>query len=277
MISMQFGKRKLQTERNAFVMGILNVTPDSFYDKSRGGFEQAEKLIQAGADIIDIGGESTRPGHTSVSVDEELKRVIPVIEKIRIKYDIPISIDTTKYQVLKAAYEAGADIYNDVSAFKSENGDLSADFVAQNNMSVVIMHSFFPFDENNETERNQNPNKNIVDEVNTFFEERINFALEKNIKKEKIILDPGIGFGKSFDENVHLIKNTDKFCNKGYPVLMALSRKRCIGTITGKQVEDRMAGSLSANIISVIKGASILRVHDVSETVDALNIMKYVL
>lgn len=277
MISMQFGQKNLKTERKAFVMGILNVTPDSFYEKSRGGYEKAEKLIKSGADILDIGGESTRPGFTKISVDEELNRVIPVIEKIRKNYDIPISIDTTKYQVLKAAFEAGADIYNDVSAFKSENGELSADFVAENNMSVVLMHSFYPFDEINEKNRNQNPNQNIVDEVNLFFKERIDFALEKKIKPEKIILDPGIGFGKSFEENILLIKNTDKLCTEKYPLLMALSRKRCIGTITGRQTEERLSGTLAANVISVLKGASILRVHDVSETIDALNIMKYVL
>ena len=269
LLTMQFGSRRITSENKAFIMGIVNVTPDSFYSESRGGIERAEQLISDGADILDIGGESTRPGYTAVDDDEEIKRVVPVITEIRKKYTIPISIDTTKYSVLKAAYEAGADIFNDISSFDYEDGEKCADFVAQKGMSVILMHRF------TEPEEKRVTNPKIVEEVSEYLEKKVAFALGHGTPLEKIIVDPGIGFGKSFEENVLLIKNTQKLCNGKYPILMALSRKRCIGTITGRTVEERLAGTLAANMLSIKKGAVIVRVHDVAETKDALNIMKY--
>ena len=269
LLSMQFGSRTITTENKAFIMGIVNVTPDSFYSESRGGIERAEELIKDGADILDIGGESTRPGFTAVDEDEEIKRVLPVITAIRKKYTLPISIDTTKYRVLKAAYEAGADIFNDISSFDYDDGEKCADFVAQKGMSVILMHRF------TEPEENRTTNPKIVEEVSQYLEKKVAFALAHGIPLEKIIVDPGIGFGKTFEENVLLIKNTQKLCKGKYPILMALSRKRCIGSITGRPVEERLAGTLAANMLSVQKGAVIVRVHDVAETKDALNIMKY--
>lgn len=268
LLSMQFGSKSITTENKAFIMGIVNVTPDSFYSESRGGIDLAEQLICDGADILDIGGESTRPGYTAVEEDEEIKRVIPVIAAIRKKYNIPISIDTTKYKVLKAAYEAGADIFNDISSFDYD-GEKCADFVAQNGMSVILMHRF------TEPEENRTTNPEIITEVSTYLEDKVKFALEHGIPLEKIIVDPGIGFGKTFEENVMLIKNTEKLCSGKYPILMALSRKRCIGTITRRTTEERLAGTLAANMLSIQKGAVIVRVHDVAETKDVLNIMKY--
>lgn len=269
LLTMQFGSRRITSENKAFIMGIVNVTPDSFYRESRGGIERAEELIKDGADILDIGGESTRPGFTAVDEDEEIKRVLPVITAIRKKYTLPISIDTTKYRVLKAAYEAGADIFNDISSFDYDDGEKCADFVAQKGMSLILMHRF------TEPEENRTTNPKIVEEVSQYLEKKVAFSLAHGIPLEKIIVDPGIGFGKTFEENVLLIKNTQKLCKGKYPILMALSRKRCIGSITGRPVEERLAGTLAANMLSVQKGAVIVRVHDVAETKDALNIMKY--
>ncbi len=268
LLTMQFGNRTISTEYNAFVMGIVNVTPDSFYSISRGGFERAEKLIEEGADILDIGGESTRPGYSEISDDEEIRRVVPVITELRKKYEIPISIDTTKFEVLKAAYEAGADIFNDISAFEGKDYEKAADFVAKNGMSAILMHRFTEPDDDHVT------NPEIMKEVSNFLEDRVTFALKHGIPLEKIVVDPGIGFGKTFEENVILMKNLDQLCGKKYPILMALSRKRCIGTITRRMVEERLVGTVAANMLSVQKGAVIIRVHDVAETKDSLKIMK---
>lgn len=269
LLTMQFGNRTISTEYKAFVMGIVNVTPDSFYSVSRGGFERAEKLIEDGADILDIGGESTRPGYSEISDDEEIRRVVPVITELRKKYEIPISIDTTKYEVLKAAYEAGADIFNDISAFEGKDYEKAADFVAKNGMSTILMHRF------TESEDDRITNPEIMKEVSDFLEDRVKFALEHGIPLEKIVVDPGIGFGKTFEENVILMKNIEQLCNGKYPILMALSRKRCIGTITRRMVEERLVGTVAANMLSIQKGAVIVRVHDVAETKDSLKIMKY--
>ena len=269
LLTMQFGNRTISTEYKAFVMGIVNVTPDSFYSVSRGGFERAEKLIEDGADILDIGGESTRPGYSEISDDEEIRRVVPVITELRKKYEIPISIDTTKYEVLKAAYEAGADIFNDISAFEGKDYEKAADFVAKNGMSAILMHRF------TESEDDRITNPEIMKEVSDFLENRVKFALEHGIPLEKIVVDPGIGFGKTFEENVIRMKNIEQLCGGKYPILMALSRKRCIGTITRRMVEERLVGTVAANMLSIQKGAVIVRVHDVAETKDSLKVMKY--
>lgn len=247
----------IQTERPAFVMAILNVTPDSFYEKSRGGLERAFQLIDKGADILDIGGESTRPGYTPVSVEEELNRIIPVIKEIRKKSDIIISVDTQKFQVFKAAYEAGAQIWNDVSFL--EQSPEAIDFIARENLSYILMHT----------------GPASVEQMNAAFEEKLKLLDSHQVSREKIILDPGIGFGKSNEESIEIIKNTDKIGDGELPVLMALSRKRCIGQMTGRETKERLAGTLAANILCVQKGAKIVRVHDLCETIDALNVMKY--
>ena len=247
----------IQTERPAFVMAILNVTPDSFYEKSRGGLERAFQLIDKGADILDIGGESTRPGYTPVSVEEELNRIIPVIKEIRKKSDIIISVDTQKFQVFKAAYESGAQIWNDVSFL--EQSPEAIDFIARENLSYILMHT----------------GSASIEQMNAAFEEKLKLLDSHRVSREKIILDPGIGFGKSNEESIEIIKNTDKIGDGELPVLMALSRKRCIGQMTGRETKDRLAGTLAANILCVQKGAKIVRVHDLCETIDALNVMKY--
>ena len=250
------GNKIITTEKNAFVMGIVNATPDSFFEGSRGGLERALQLIEEGADIIDIGGESTRPGFTPVSIEEEIKRVVPLVKDIRKHSDIPISIDTTKLDVIKACMDYDIQIWNDVLALsgKKEN----AFFVAQNNLSVILMYN----------------GKGDIEKVNDELYKTISFSVQNGIKKEQIIIDPGIGFGKTNEQSINIIKNTDKICNLEYPVLMALSRKRCIGEMTGRPAEQRLVGTVTANLISVQRGACMIRVHDVKETVDMLNVLK---
>lgn len=271
MISLKLAEKTISTDLNAFVMGIVNATPDSFWEKSRGGAEDAFRLIDEGADILDIGGESTRPGSAYVSEEEEIKRVIPVIEEIRKKSDIPVSVDTRKMSVFKAAYEAGADILNDVSAL--EDSPELADFCAEKKVPVILMHKRgIPVEMQNNTDY-----QNIFNEVNDYLLERACFAESRGIESEKIILDPGIGFGKNLDGNLQLIKDIGKLGNGKYMTLMALSRKTCIGQMTGKDISERMAGTLAADLISVMKGAQMVRVHDVKETVDTLKVLKYIL
>lgn len=266
-MKIRLGTKNVISEKSALVMGIVNATPDSFYHKTDPAFEIAMKFIEQGADILDIGGESTRPGFTEVSVEDEINRVVPLIKEIRKVSDIAISLDTRKAEVLKEVCNYGIDIFNDVSYLDEEK----AEIVKKNDLSLVIMHGFgLP-----ETERPED--KNITDSLISFFNTQIEFAAKCGISSEKLILDPGIGFGKTFNENVQLIKECNKYAEyfSEIPVLMALSRKRCIGQITNTVIEERLAGTLAANILSVQKGASIVRVHDVKETVDALNIMKY--
>ena len=278
MLQLKFGLKRAATERPAFVMGIINATPDSFYAESRGGVERALQLIREGADILDIGGESTRPGYTPVSVEEEISRIIPVIQAVRRESSIPISVDTTKLEVFKEAFAAGADIWNDVTALsgaKKNNGEdekssdgtaasfgepsrESALFIAKTGVSVILMHT----------------GQAEVNEVSDFLGQRAVFCLANGVASDKIILDPGIGFGKTREQNLNLIKAPLSICAGRYPVLMALSRKRCIGDMTGRPAEERLAGTLAANMISVQNGAKIIRVHDVSSTIDTLNVMK---
>lgn len=270
MKKLKLADREISTELDAFVMGILNVTPDSFFDKSRGGIEIAKKLIADGADIIDIGGESTRPGSEYVPAEEEIKRVVPVIKEIRKFSNIPVSVDTRKLEVMKAAYEAGADILNDVSALEDDPG--LADFAAEKGIPVILMHK-----RGNPVIMQKNTEyKNIYEDVNQYLKERCEFALSKGIKQDKIIIDPGIGFGKDTDGCGELIKNCGRFCDGKYMVLMALSRKTCLGNVTGNPVEERLNATVCADLISVMNGAEMIRVHDVKEAVDSLKILKWV-
>ncbi len=274
MQQLKFGLKRAATERSAFVMGIVNTTPDSFYADSRGGVERALRLIEEGADILDIGGESTRPGYTPVSVEEEISRIMPVIQAVRRESAIPISIDTNKFSVFRAAFAAGADIWNDVTALSgaqtssNEDGTAAAtsepmieaaEYLAKTGASVILMHS----------------GPGNINEVSDFLGQRVVFCLSNGVSSDKIIVDPGIGFGKTTEQNLSLIKEPLALCGGRYPVLMALSRKRCIGDMTGRAAEERLAGTLAADMISVQNGAKIIRVHDVSAAIDTLNVMKF--
>lgn len=267
MLELKFGKKQLTTDKSAFVMGIVNATPDSFFEGSRGGFEHAMELIQQGADVLDVGGESTRPGFAEVPVQEEVERVVPLIQKIRKESDIAISVDTRKAAVFKAAYDAGADVLNDVASMDDDENMLET--FCKTDAGIILMHRW---PEVYDIPRDYTQ---IIETENTFFNSKIELLLANNISENRIMVDPGIGFGKTFEENLELIKHCGSLMNGKYPVLMALSRKRCIGQMTERTVEDRLVGTVSADLFSVMNGAVMVRVHDVQAAVDSLNVMKY--
>ena len=268
MKTLNLRNRAVTTELPAFVMGIGNATPDSFFDKSRGGADEALRLVDEGAEILDIGGESSRPGSDYVSGEEEIRRVIGVVEEVRRHSDIPISVDTRKFEVMKAAFEAGADILNDISALEDDSS--LAPFCAETKIPVILMHKRG----NPSTMQKNTVYGNVFDEVNEYLKSRVEFAKSFGIADEKIWLDPGIGFGKNTADNFELMRRCGEFLEGKYPLLMALSRKTCIGDVTGREVSQRLSGTIAANLLSVLKGSGRIRVHDVKEAVDSLNVMK---
>lgn len=266
--------RTLKLDRT-HVMGIINVTPDSFsdggaHDTAATAIVHGLKLVDEGADVLDIGGESTRPGADEVSIDEELRRVIPVIEALAARVSVPISIDTSKPEVMRAAVAAGAGMINDVYALRREG---ALDEAASLNVPVVLMHML-----GEPRTMQQSPEyDNVVGEVHRFLAERI-FACEMaGIDKKKIIVDPGFGFGKNREHNLQLLARMQRFTELGVPVLAGLSRKRTIGELTGRDIPvERMHGSVAAHVIAAQHGARIVRVHDVAATVDALKVWEAV-
>lgn len=267
-------RRTIEISR-PFVMGILNVTPDSFSDGSeyaaaKDAIRRAEQMIADGADIIDIGGESTRPGSVSIPAREETGRVVPVIEAIAEQSDIPVSIDTSKAFVAAAAIDAGAEIINDIAGLRwePEVGDVAAGTGA----GLVLMHSRGSF----ETMHTQPPVDDIFSEVSTGLAESIGTATSRGVAEGQIVLDVGLGFGKTFEQNLALIAKLDKLVSEfaAYPMLVGASRKSFIGKVLDNApVPDRLGGSLAAAMIAVQRGAHIVRVHDVKETVAALRVM----
>jgi len=269
-LTTQSGIKKLDLTYS-LVMGILNVTPDSFSDGGRFtqldiAFSQAQKMLADGAKIIDIGGESTRPGAEEVSVAEELSRVIPIIQLLVLKTDAVISIDTSKPEVMRAAIEAGAHIINDVRALQLDGALNTA---AELSVPVCIMHM-----QGQPKTMQQAPNyQNVVADVCLFLEERIQSCIEAGIKRENIILDPGFGFGKTLEQNYQLLAEMETFHQFELPLLIGVSRKSMIGNLLNRDESQRLAGSLACATIAASKGAQILRVHDVQETADALAIV----
>ncbi|MFH6952763.1 dihydropteroate synthase [Pseudoalteromonas sp. XMcav1-K] len=252
------------------IMGILNLTPDSFSD---GGSHQqidsavisALEMLGNGATIIDIGGESTRPGAPDVALEEELARVIPVIEAIRKKSDCLISIDTSKAEVMRQAVNAGADIINDVRALQEPN---ALETTAELGVPVCLMHM-----QGQPRTMQSNPHyDDVINDIKQFFVERIAACEAAGISRDKIILDPGFGFGKTLAHNYYILKYIDEFKMMGCEVLAGLSRKSMIGNLLGRDVDQRLAGSVAGALIAAQKGAKIIRVHDVTETADALNV-----
>lgn len=268
-LSLQHG-RFLDFSGEAHVMGILNCTPDSFYSSSRVDLpsvvDVAAEMIRDGAGILDLGGESTRPGSSYVSVEEELDRVVPAVAALRSRWDIVLSVDTRKAHVARAAVEAGADIINDVAAL-SDDPEM-AEFCATAGLPVVLMHK-----KGIPASMQDGPYyDDCVSEVLNFLDERISVAKAAGISADKIILDPGIGFGKRLEDNLVLLAQLDSLVAKGFPVLVGLSRKNFIGQLTGRAVEDRLAGSIAALLFARSRGAAIFRVHDVAASVDALRV-----
>lgn len=256
--------KELLRTRRPLIMGILNVTRDSFYDGGlyfdlERALSRAKEMIEEGVDIIDVGGESTRPFSTRVSVEEELKRVIPVIEGIRDFSEIPISIDTYKSEVAKKAIEAGADMINDISglAFDEEMVKIAK----EKDVPVVIMHI-----KGRPEDMQVNPYyEDVISEIKTYFSERILFAKSHGIREENIILDPGIGFGKRVEDNLKILKYLGEFKDFGRPILVGPSMKTFIGVVTNSPVHERLSGTLASVAISIWNGADIVRVHNVKE------------
>lgn len=265
---------ELLLEGRAVVMGILNVTPDSFSDGGRfdrvdTAIEHALSMYKAGADIIDIGGESTRPGASSVDAQQELDRVIPVIERLNANADVMISIDTSKPEVMREAVAVGACLVNDVNALRAD-GAIEA--CAELDVPVCLMHM-----QGEPRTMQQAPEYgDVVNDVRDFLLNRVEVCVQAGVQKRHIMLDPGFGFGKTLKHNLSLLSRLDEFCGLDFPVLIGISRKSMIGTILNRDVDDRLAGSIAAAVVAYGKGARFFRVHDVEQTVDALKVCEAV-
>ena len=255
------------------IMGILNVTPDSFSDGGShtsldAALYHTKKMIKEGATIIDIGGESTRPNAPNVSLDEELGRVIPVVEKLKAEFDIFISVDTSKVAVMKAVIQLGADMINDVRALQEE-GALQA--CADSDVPICLMH----MQGQPRTMQSHPKYGDVLDDIRAFFEQRITACENIGIKRNRLILDPGFGFGKTLEHNVQLLSKLDDFTSFDLPLLVGISRKTMIGALLDDApVDQRLQGSVSAAVIAAMKGANIIRVHDVQATADAMKIVR---
>jgi len=270
------GSQKFNLDRDVLIMGILNVTPDSFYDggyyfEKEKAYKRVETIISEGADIIDVGGMSTRPGSLPVDTSEEIRRIIPVIEYINKNHNILISADTYRSETALRAIASGAHMINDISGLSMDKG--MADVIRKSNVSLVIMHI-----KGTPENMQKNPEyENVIDEIYDYLEDKTNTAVNSGIKPGKIIVDPGIGFGKTTEHNLKIINKVREFKMLGYPVLMGVSRKSFIGNVLNLSVEESLEGSLAASVCSVIDGVNILRVHDVKETVRAVKIAKSII
>ena len=257
--------------RRPLVCGILNVTPDSFsdgglFDGPHRAVDHGCRLAAEGADLIDVGGESTRPGSRPPTVDEELARVVPVVEALVREVGVPLSVDTSRPEVMRAAVAAGASMVNDVRALRSP-GALEA--AAELGVPVCLMH----MQRSPETMQEDPRYRDVVVEVRTFLAQRMRACLDAGIRQEHLVVDPGFGFGKTLTHNVALLASLDAFTGLGVPVMVGLSRKSVLGQLTGRTVGDRLPGSLAAALVAVQRGASVLRVHDVAATRDVLAVL----
>lgn len=261
----------MDARRRTVLMGIINVTPDSFYDGGKRldpdkAVADGIDLIEAGAEVVDVGGESTRPGAKPVSMEEELQRVLPVIRGLRRNINVPISIDTYKAQVARAALGEGADIVNDISALRFD--PQMAVLVAAEKVPIVLMH----MQGTPRTMQAEPCYNNVLREVQEFLTTQVHFAIEAGVERENIIIDPGIGFGKNLDHNLTLLRGLPALASMGQPLLVGASRKTFIGKILGVEPDERLEGSLAAAIAAVFGGAHIIRVHDVNETRKAVRV-----
>lgn len=254
--------RNREFKNHTYIMGILNVTPDSFsdggsFDSSDKALFHAEQMINEGADIIDIGGESTRPGYTLISEEQEISRVAPVIEKIRANFDIPISIDTYKSSVAEAALRAGADMINDIWGFKYDSN--MAYTAKKHNACCCLMHN-----------RNNTDYHNYMTDVLDDLRESLAIAKSADIEDNKILIDPGVGFGKTYEQNLEIINKLDVLSLLGYPILLGASRKSVIGLTLNLPVNERVEGTIATTVIAVIKNSLFVRVHDIKENKRAI-------
>ncbi len=261
---MIIGNRNFDVDNHTYIMGILNVTPDSFSDGGRfnsmdKALFHAKETISEGVDIIDVGGESTRPGHTMISDEEEISRVVPVIERLKSEFDVPISLDTYKGKVAKAGIKAGADLINDVWGLKYD--DILAGVIAEYGVPCCLMHN-----------RNNTDYHDFIAEVKEDLQQTIDIAKAAGIEDEKIILDPGIGFGKTCEHNLVMLNNLEVLHCFNYPLLLGASRKRFIGTILDAEVDDRAVGTAATTVVAVMKNYAFVRVHDVKVNLQALKV-----
>ncbi len=252
---MKIGSKVFDTYNKTYIMGILNVTPDSFSDGGKyntidAALRHADKMLEEGADILDIGGESTRPGHEQISEEEEIKRVVPVILEVKKRWDIPISLDTYKSKVAKAGIEAGADLINDIWGLKYDEN--MARVIAENKTACCLAHN-----------RKEIGSQKLMRDMVKDLGETIRLAEEAGIEEEKIILDPGIGFGKTYEMNLEAIRSLEVLHNFGYPLLLGTSRKSVIGNTLDLPVEERLEGTLATTVIAVMKRCTFVRVHDI--------------
>jgi dihydropteroate synthase len=270
--TMRWGNRLLDFTHKTYVMGILNATPDSFYPASRSAtlkeaLSSVAQMVEAGVDIVDIGGESTRPGSDPVELEEEIKRVIPVVQAIRRESDIMLSVDTRKGELAERALDAGADIINDISGLTHDSS--LAKLVARRGVPVVLMHiRGVP-----KTMQKQPGYKSTISEILRELAPAVSHALSAGIAADRIIIDPGIGFGKRIQDNLRIIKELASLKSLTFPIMVGLSRKSFIGEILERPVEKRLIGTVTANTLAVINGANIIRVHDVGDAVEMIKII----
>ncbi len=266
---MQIGNKQFDIGNHTYVMGILNVTPDSFSDGNQWNvldkaLYRVEEMLAEGMDILDIGGESTRPGYTQISAEEEIERVVPVIEAVKTRFDVPVSLDTYKADVARAGIVAGADMINDIWGLKYDKNMARA--IAEGNVACCLMHN-----------RKDADYQFLLADMKSDLRECLAIAEEAGISKEKLILDPGIGFGKSYADNMEVLRSLGTFREMGYPLLLGCSRKSVIGYALDLPVEERLEGTLVTTMLAVQQGYSFVRVHDIKENVRAIRMTEAVM
>lgn len=266
---MKIGNKEFDVARECYVMGILNVTPDSFSDGGKWNehdvaMKHTEEMIRDGASIIDVGGESTRPGHTVITDEEEIERVTPIVEAIKSNFDIPVSIDTYKGAVAEAALMAGADLVNDIWGFKHDNK--VAEVTAKYGAACCLMHN-----------RKESVYGDFMSEFISDMKDCVAIAHNAGVADDKIILDPGVGFAKNLEQNLYITNHVDELVSFGYPVLLGTSRKSMIGLTLDLPVDQRVEGTLATTVIGLIRGCSFVRVHDVKENKRIIDMVKAIL
>ena len=259
---MQIGNKYFDIEKHTYVMGILNLTPDSFSDggkwlEKEQALYHVEAMIEEGMDLLDVGGESTRPGHAVITAEEEITRVMPVIEAIKTRFDVPVSLDTYKAEVAKAGILAGVDLINDIWGLKKDKD--MARIIAESGVACCLMHN-----------RKEAEYNDLLSDMVKDLQDCVELAQKAGISKDKIILDPGIGFGKAYADNLQVLGSLDTFRQLGYPLLLGTSRKSVIGLTLDLPVEERLEGTLVTTILAVQQGYSFVRVHDIKENVRAI-------
>jgi dihydropteroate synthase len=267
---MKIGNKNFDTENHCYVMGILNVTPDSFSDGGKfnsldNALFHVEQMIADGMDIVDIGGESTRPGYTKISDEEEIERILPVISAVKERFDVPISLDTYKHAVAAAGISAGADLINDIWGLKYDSGEMAA-VIAKSGLPCCLMHN-----------KREALYKDFISDMTREMSESVSIAEKAGIARDKIILDPGVGFAKSYENNLEAIDRLEELCKLGLPVLLGTSRKSVIGLALGLPSGERVEGTVATTVVGVMKGAAFVRVHDVKENARAVKMTEAIM